>query len=592
LPSHSHTHTSTVTLFSLARMFSPSKLFTAALVLAMMASPAQAAIPSCRTGSSKVRLRKEWRTLSPERKTTYFKAFDAIIASGFFDELAHTHELHNYYIHSNPLFLPWHRAFTVVVETEMRKTAGDDFALPFWDWGYDSQAPELSPHWGDDKLSFGRGGDPNNNGCVTTGHFKDHKPKYTDNGCITRDFTKTIDPLTSTDVLNKLMSGSKDYDSFRRNLEGRPHASVHVQIGGDMAYMISPTDPVFFLHHAMVDKVWNDWQKLKPENKNDYQGTQVIFGSKGREKTETASRDHILHPYTEWKVSNTFETEVLCFKYVDLDVNDIAVNNMPPPTVKASPTKPSAPSKPTPNTTPAPKPSRDDDRKPSGDKKTKKSIGMKIKNFFKGLINESTMDPSQVPGGTTTDPTAASNPIEIDDKVKFSINESAPTEVVAKTDRSELLKLREQPPIPARWLELNHINVNEVRGYEKKEAVTIQELNNVFGYVSPAALWNQPHKIAALSQHVPKFKATFSKFVVTVESETTHADPLQAVSNVHARVKLSIGLNQIQNVEKVKTHVTKIIGESAYGEHSVSNPYHKRHHHHDHHHTKTAKTVT
>ena len=29
-------------------------------------------------------------------------------------------------------------------------------------------------------------------------------------------------------------------------------------------------DPVFFFHHGFIDKIWEDWQKKKPENRYAY----------------------------------------------------------------------------------------------------------------------------------------------------------------------------------------------------------------------------------------------------------------------------------------------------------------------------------
>jgi Common central domain of tyrosinase len=52
---------------------------------------------------------------------------------------------------------------------------------------------------------------------------------------------------------------------FRNKLEGwlsgpQMHNRVHVWVGGSMLPMESPNDPVFFLHHCFVDKLWADWQ--------------------------------------------------------------------------------------------------------------------------------------------------------------------------------------------------------------------------------------------------------------------------------------------------------------------------------------------
>lgn len=54
-------------------------------------------------------------------------------------------------------------------------------------------------------------------------------------------------------------------------LEARPHNSVHRCVGsrdcnftetrGFMADMLSPVDPVFFLHHANIDRLWDVWTR-------------------------------------------------------------------------------------------------------------------------------------------------------------------------------------------------------------------------------------------------------------------------------------------------------------------------------------------
>ncbi|KQQ92480.1 tyrosinase family protein [Massilia sp. Leaf139] len=54
-------------------------------------------------------------------------------------------------------------------------------------------------------------------------------------------------------------------------LEGRPHNSVHRCVGsrdcnfvesmGFMSDMLSPVDPIFFLHHANMDRLWDVWER-------------------------------------------------------------------------------------------------------------------------------------------------------------------------------------------------------------------------------------------------------------------------------------------------------------------------------------------
>jgi tyrosinase len=60
--------------------------------------------------------------------------------------------------------------------------------------------------------------------------------------------------------------------SHRNRLEGAEgfpeiqlHNRVHAWIGGTMSTVqVSPGDPVFFLHHANVDRIWALWQDRNP----------------------------------------------------------------------------------------------------------------------------------------------------------------------------------------------------------------------------------------------------------------------------------------------------------------------------------------
>jgi hypothetical protein len=53
---------------------------------------------------------------------------------------------------------------------------------------------------------------------------------------------------------------------FRSFLEGWTspsglHNAAHMWVGGSMMPATSPNDPVFFLHHANVDRIWANWQR-------------------------------------------------------------------------------------------------------------------------------------------------------------------------------------------------------------------------------------------------------------------------------------------------------------------------------------------
>ena len=52
----------------------------------------------------------------------------------------------------------------------------------------------------------------------------------------------------------------QDFDTFNRELDSI-HGSVHVWIGGHMYEpAFSAYDPIFWAHHAMIDRLWSMWQ--------------------------------------------------------------------------------------------------------------------------------------------------------------------------------------------------------------------------------------------------------------------------------------------------------------------------------------------
>ncbi|MFD0568743.1 tyrosinase family protein [Kitasatospora gansuensis] len=68
------------------------------------------------------------------------------------------------------------------------------------------------------------------------------------------------DPDLATYDFTPWNAGSR---GFRNQLEGFRgpglHNQVHRWVGGDMGPASSPNDPVFFLHHCNVDRIWEGW---------------------------------------------------------------------------------------------------------------------------------------------------------------------------------------------------------------------------------------------------------------------------------------------------------------------------------------------
>ena len=88
---------------------------------------------------------------------------------------------------------------------------------------------------------------------------------------------------TPTELTNLLTE--TNFFTFSNTLERfNVHRGGHVWTGGAMPTPLSPRDPVFFFHHAFVDKVWHQWEEIYqsssfiPTSMIRYDGTYVFDG--------------------------------------------------------------------------------------------------------------------------------------------------------------------------------------------------------------------------------------------------------------------------------------------------------------------------
>jgi hypothetical protein len=125
--------------------------------------------------------------------------------------------------------------------------------------------PSNSPLFDDD--AFGGNGDPSKGNCINTGKFTGIQTQFYENNlmphCVKRKFEGKT--LTAPSVMEGLSLGVS-FQTFSRDFEFAPHTLAHNFIGGDMNTMQSPSDPLFFLLHANVDRYFLLWQKNNPDS--------------------------------------------------------------------------------------------------------------------------------------------------------------------------------------------------------------------------------------------------------------------------------------------------------------------------------------
>jgi hypothetical protein len=258
-------------------------------------------------------IRKSLYTLTPAQLQAFKDALNAIKADGAYDAFIerHHHSMMTATLspgevggpsfrnvaHRGPAFLPWHRYFCRELELALQ-TKNPLVTLPYWNWAADAANPAAAALWNTNPAQpIYVGGDGTGpGGVVTTGPFAGWtalvegaggalvpRPggilRALGSGTATGepDFptaAQVTDAVQNLAVYDTAPWRTISAGSFRNRIEGwlanpgengsQLHNRVHIWVGGDMGPGTSPNDPIFFLHHANVDRLWAQWQYAHP----------------------------------------------------------------------------------------------------------------------------------------------------------------------------------------------------------------------------------------------------------------------------------------------------------------------------------------
>jgi tyrosinase len=222
--------------------------------------------------------------------------------------------------HQSWFFLPWHRGYLASFEATIAKTVKDvggpaDWALPFWDY---SESRSTNP-----------------NATLMPPAFLDRTlPDESDNPLWSKRARATggnfgldetvvsLSALRFTNFANSRpgvpsgfggpVSGFNPGGGDNGGVENVPHNRIHVRIGGDTGFMSDPStaalDPIFWLHHANIDRLWEVWRNQGPSFRDPSDArwlTSVVFAmhdGEGRPITfrcaDMLDTTKVLHGYT------------------------------------------------------------------------------------------------------------------------------------------------------------------------------------------------------------------------------------------------------------------------------------------------------
>ena len=155
--------------------------------------------------------------------------------------------------HENAYFLPWHRWMLYFHERLLGALiANRDFLLPIWDWETSIDLPDFiskdksSPLYNSTRI------------CA-----KETKPKLEG---LRRDWKRLVTTVKFSTFFGQT-KGNDSLSDFPGDAVGGPHAAIHNWVGGDMGcYETAGKDPLFYMHHANVDRMWSHrkWLSAQP----------------------------------------------------------------------------------------------------------------------------------------------------------------------------------------------------------------------------------------------------------------------------------------------------------------------------------------
>ena len=178
----------------------------------------------------------------------------------------------NWCMHGNWWFLPWHRGYLYFFERIVRKMSGDDsFRLPYWAWEQPGQNVLPAPFRGakvagaenplfDATRRYANEGHPLRPGGSASSFDGDWRTARR-----TARFTTAVAGQSFGGIRRPKTALPTKPESTGSHgvMENRAHDMIHVAVGAGGGNMGRPQtaaqDPIFWLHHANVDRLWNRW---------------------------------------------------------------------------------------------------------------------------------------------------------------------------------------------------------------------------------------------------------------------------------------------------------------------------------------------
>jgi tyrosinase len=271
------------------------------------------------------KVRTEWHQTSDTLKQNFVNAIKCLLSrpskGGYYgsknryEDFIVVHQESTDNVHNNRKFIVWHRAFLWSFEKALQDECGFTDPIPWFDEtkysGRFSQSSIFSSKW---LGGINLGGD-----CVRDGQFANLALNIGPGTRATNQYhclARNGNAADTKQVTASLVNGCtalNDYQDFARCAEQGAHAYGHNGIGSVMRDVYaSPGDPVFWLHHGMVDRHFRIWQN------NDAARVTYIDGNGPNNQPLTMDTPiYLSRLQPDLKVRDVMNTlgGFLCYKY-------------------------------------------------------------------------------------------------------------------------------------------------------------------------------------------------------------------------------------------------------------------------------------
>lgn len=229
-----------------------------------------------------------------------------------------------------PHFLHWHRHYITHFERICGELIGDrEFALAYWDWeGDGSKIPDAfydlnhlnAEFWNDRSAAQSPnwpGGPVNTVAQRSLRKGQRMSANRARGTSFSRNAIQNIRRATS-------------YPVFSGGLEAQPHNATHVLVGGSRGHMgsgLSPLDPIFWLHHCNVDRLWAEWQGTGNETPDPRQNYDRNFVDAAGARVERLTARSAIDMESLGYTYDTLQHDLVAMRARQLGVTDRPSSN-------------------------------------------------------------------------------------------------------------------------------------------------------------------------------------------------------------------------------------------------------------------------